>query len=230
MNSRVRLSWISGALLGAISLMAPNGYAAAGDSQKVLSQMDQGAAKFQSAQADFVWDSYTKVVDDHEKQSGTIYFDRTGGTTKMAAHVQQPAAKTVIYNGSKLYYYEPSIDQLTVFTAGANRSQYESFLTLGFGGSGTDLEKTWDVTDLGPETIDGIATEKLDLKGKQANVRNMFDHVTIWVDPTRAISVQQEFFYPSGDTRTAIYKSIQYNRKVPASAFEIPKAKNVVNK
>ena len=223
-------SYLAG-LMSLLFLFAPaTSQAANGDLDKVLAQMDQAAAKFQSAQADFVWDSYTKVVDEHEKQSGTIYFDHTAGATQMAAHIEQPGSKTVIYKGSKLYYYEPAIDQMTTFNAGANRSQYESFLTLGFGGSGKDLASNWNITDLGPETIGGIATVKLDLKGKQENVRAMFDHVTIWVDPTRAVSVQQQFFYPSGDNRTAVYTNIKYNSKVPDSAFAIPKAKNVVQK
>ena len=32
--------------------------------------MDVASAKFQNAQADFAWDNYTKVVDDHELQTG----------------------------------------------------------------------------------------------------------------------------------------------------------------
>src|SRR5580698_3870509 len=99
----------------------------AADLDKVLAEMDAASAKFRNAQADFVWDNYTKVVDDHEKQSGTIYFDRTGSQTQMAALIQQPDKKTVVYKGGKLYFYQPAIGQLTIFNAGQNQSQYESF-------------------------------------------------------------------------------------------------------
>src|SRR5437870_5331639 len=44
--------------------------------EKILTTMDQQAAAFHNAQADFVWDQYTKVVDDHDQQKGTIYFRR----------------------------------------------------------------------------------------------------------------------------------------------------------
>jgi len=216
-------------LLFSLTLFAPARSFAA-DLDKVLAQMDAASAKFRNAQADFVWDNYTKVVDDHEKQSGTIYFDRTGGQTQMAALIQQPEKKTVVYKGSKLYFYQPAIDQLTIFNIGQNQSQYESFLTLGFGGSGKDLATTWDIADLGPETIDGAATEKLDLKGKQENVRKMFDHVTIWVDPARAVTLRQQFFYTSGDMRTCFFTAIKQNGKLTQSAFEVPKAKSVIQK
>jgi outer membrane lipoprotein-sorting protein len=222
--------FVLSALFFAVTLLSvANGFAA--DLDKVLAQMDAASAKFQNAQADFVWDNYTKVVDDHEQQSGTIYFDRTGGQTQMAALVTQPDKKTVIYTGSKLYFYQPSLDQLTVFNTGANRAQYESFLTLGFGGSGKDLRAAWQINNLGPETIDGVATEKLDLTSQQAKDGAKIDHITIWVDPTRAVSLKQVFYYTSGDTRTSTFTHIEYNSKsLPKGVFETPKAKSVIQK
>ena len=202
----------------------------AADTDKVLAQMDAASAKFQNAQADFVWDNYTKVVDDHEQQTGTIYFERVGGQTQMAALVLLPTRKTVVYKEATLSYYDPSLDQLNVFAAGKNKAQYESFLTLGFGGSGKDLKAAWQITDLGPETIDGTGTEKLDLKSDQAQSANIV-HITVWIDPVRAVSLKQIFYYASGDTRTCTFTHIKYNaRSLPKGVFDVPKAKNVVNK
>jgi outer membrane lipoprotein-sorting protein len=191
------------------------------DLDKVLAQMDAASAKFQSAQADFEWDQYEKIVDDHDLQGGTIYFERKDATTQMAAHITKPDDKVVVYKGGELQFYQPKIDQITIFSAGVNRSQYESFLTLGFGGSGKDLAANWNITYQGSETIAGTQTAKLDLVPKQASVKSMFEHVTIWVDPARAISLRQQFFEPSGDVRTATYSNIKYNEKVPATAFTI---------
>ena len=202
----------------------------AADLDKVLAQMDAASAKFQNAQADFTWDNYTKVVDDHELQTGTIYFERVGGQTQMAALVQQPTKKTVVYKDATLSYYDPSLDQLNVFAAGKNKAQYESFLTLGFGGSGKDLKAAWQINDLGPETVDGVATEKLDLSSDQAKSANIV-HITVWVDPARAVSLKQIFYYTSGDTRTCTFTHIRYNeKKLPKGVFDVPKAKNVVQK
>ena len=116
------------------------------DLQKVISQLDAAAAKFVSAEADFTWDQLQSVVDEHDVQTGTIYYERRKGGTLVAAYLKQEngkdAPKTVIFDGSEANFYEPTIKQLTVIRAGANRSQWESFLTLGFGGSGSELRKT----------------------------------------------------------------------------------------
>ena len=195
------------------------------DVQKVLSQLNTAATKFVSAQADFDWDQFQSVVQDHDVQTGTIYFEHKKGVTRMAANLKQEngkdAPKTVVYDGGQVQYYEPTIKQLTLMQAGANQSQWESFLTLGFGGSGSLLEANWKVSLLGTETMNGVSVAKLDLVPLQQKVLDMFTHVTIWVDPTRSISYKQVFYQPSGDLRTAVYKNIRYNAPIPANTFII---------
>ncbi len=225
---KMNLSYWPGLVLLLMASLSATSYAA--DLDKVLAQMDAAAAKFQNAQADFLWDDYTKVVDDHEQQSGTIYFERVSGQTQMAALVQQPKKKTVVYKDGVLSYFDPSVDQLNVFNTGKNKAQIDSFLTLGFGGSGKDLKAAWQINDLGAETIDGVASEKLDLQSDQAKSQNIV-HITIWVDPARAVSLKQVFYYTSGNTRTSTFTRIRYNSKsLPKSVFDVPKAKNVVQK
>jgi outer membrane lipoprotein-sorting protein len=204
------------------------------DLQKVISQLNSAAAKFQSAQADFSWDQLVAVVQDHDVQTGTIYFERKKGLTEVLADLRQDngqdAPKKVLFDGSEAKFYEPAIKQLTRIQAGANRAQWESFLTLGFGGSGSDLQANWKVSLQGTEPMDGVTVAKLDLVPLQKNVADMFSHVTIWVDPARGVSYKQVFYQPSGDLRTATYKNIRYNSPIPADVFELklPKDVNVV--
>lgn len=209
----------------------PMTHAQSCDTAKVLAQMDAASAKFQSTQADFKWDVLQSVVNEHDIQSGTVYFERHGDSTSMAAYIKQPAEKTVFFNGSTLSLLQPDIKQETLFSAGSNRGQYESFLTLGFGGSGKDLQSNWTVSCQGMESVDGTQTAKLDLKPKQQSVANMFSHVTVWIDPARSLGLKQIFYEPSGDNRTATYTGVKYNTKIPADIFK-PKDKgfNIIRK
>lgn len=191
------------------------------DVQKIVQQMDAAAAKFQSATADLRWDNYERVVRETTTQTGIIYFRKKGNATDMGAVIQKPAKKVVAYTGGQLKLYEPNIDQLTLIDTSKNQSQVESFLTLGFGGSGTALEKQWTITSQGTETIDGVQTAKLDLVPKQESVKNTFTHAVIWVDPARGVSLKQQFFTPSGDQRINFYTNIKLNGKVDTKPFEI---------
>ena len=199
-----------------------------GDLQKVLAQLNAASTKFKSAQADFSWDAYQAVVQEHDIQSGVIYFERQNGATRMAGYFKPSGAevspKIVLYDGSQLEFYQPAIKQMQVFHAGANSGQYESFLTLGFGGSGSDLERTWNVALLGKETMSGVEVVKLDLKPKAQNIQSMFSHVTVWVDPVRGISLKQVFYQPSGDQRICTYTNIKYNQPVSETVFHIKTA------
>lgn len=198
--------------------------------EKILDQMDKTALAFRSTQTDFIWDQYQKVVDETDTQKGKVYFRRSGDETQMAADIEEPDKKYVLFSDSKVQIYQPRIDQITVYNAGKNRAEFESFLVLGFGGSGHDLLKSFDVKYLGTEKIDDVTAAKLDLTPKSQKVRNTFAHIVLWIDPARGVSVQQQLFEPSGDYRLAKYSSIELNQKVPDSVFKIkttPKTKTV---
>ncbi len=195
------------------------------DLDTVLRQMDQASTRFKSAEASFRWDLYERVVKETTTQNGTIYFLKNGSGLQMGAKISPPSAKFIEYKNGSLRLFDPGSDHLTLLSAGNNKAQYESFLTLGFGGSGTDLAKAWDITNLGTEPIsDGsktVATTKLNLVSKDVSVRNMFTHIIIWIDPARGISLKQEFFTPSEDTRTTFFTDIRYNRSVNTGPYSI---------
>ena len=203
----------------------------------VLKQMDTASKAFQRATADFQFDTYEKIVHDTTTQKGSIYFQRQGSSTDMGMIVIDPAAttkskiiKVIQYQAGTMQMFDTGVDQITVMHAGGNQSEVESFLTLGFGGSGTDLARTWNITDLGPETLTdnglSVKVEKLDLVGKTADSRKNFSHVTIWVDPTRAVSLKQIFYASNGNYRSATYTNIKVNGNVHKDQFAIKKDKN----
>ena len=189
--------------------------------ESVLSSMDKAAASFRSAQCDFVWDQYQKVVDDHDYQKGTMYFRRQGNDVQMAANITSPAKKYVLFTGDLVSVYQPSIDQVTEYRPGKNKADFESYLVLGFGGSGRDLEKSFDVKFAGMEQVQSVNAAKLELTPKAQKVRSMFQVITLWIDPARGVSVQQMFQEPSGDYRLAKYSNIHLNQKIPGDVFKL---------
>jgi hypothetical protein len=203
-----------------------------GSLDAVLKKMDTAAASFRNAQADFEWDSYQKVIDEiDEIQNGTIYFRRSGKDIEMMADVKtagsdpaklKPEPKYVLYSNGKISMYQPKPDQVTVYDLGKNRVDLESYVVLGFGGSGQDLVKAFDVTYAGPETVNKIVAAKLQLIPKSDKVRNTYNRILLWIDLDKGISVQQQFFSPQGDYRLTKYWSIQLNeKKIPDEVFKL---------
>ncbi len=189
--------------------------------EKVLNSMDRAATSMRTVQTDFVWDQYTAVIQEHDNQEGTMYFRRNGNNIEMAATITKPETKHILFANGLVQIYEPKIEQVTKYNAGKNRDAFESFLVLGFGGRGHDLEKSFDVKYGGAETVNGPAAQKLVLTPKSEKVRNMFQTITLWIDPARGISVQQKFESSSGDYRLATYKNIKINGKLPDDIFKL---------
>jgi outer membrane lipoprotein-sorting protein len=188
---------------------------------KVLAEMDTAAKNFRSTEASFVWEQYQKVINETESQKGKIYFRRQDGEIQMAADISEPDKKYILYSGGKVQVYQPKIDQVTEYNPGKNRSDLESFLVLGFGGSGHDLLKSYEVKYVGSETIGGIEVAKLELTPKSAKLRNNIAKILLWIDPARGVSVQQQFLEPGGDYRLAKYSDIRLNQKLPDNVFKL---------
>ena len=197
----------------------------------VLKKMDTAAAGFRTAQAEFEWDTYEKVIDEIDDiQKGTIYYRRAGKEIEMMADVKLAGSdpqklklepKFVLFSKGKVRMYQPKMDQITEFDLGKNRADLESYVVLGFGGSGQDLMKTFAVTYVGPETINGIATAKLKLVPKSDKVRNTYKEIILWIDLDKGISVQQQAFQPDGNYRLAKYPSIRLNEKISDEVFKL---------
>jgi outer membrane lipoprotein-sorting protein len=189
----------------------------------VKKQMNAASVKFQSAQADFTKEEFERIVQDTSSESGKIYFLRKGGAIQMGA---KSPTQTVEYKDGKARLYSPGTGLVKEYAVtGKNQVTAQTILTLGFGGSGDDLNSAWVVDDQGSEQIgDGkqmITVEKLDLVPKDADLKNNYPHVTIWVDPARDVALKQIFFEKSGNTNTATYKNIVVNKTVDTGAFAI---------
>lgn len=198
----------------------------------VLKKMDAVAASFRSAQAEFEWDSYEKVLDEvDDVETGAIYYRKNGNGVEMMAEVkkvgptlqeQKPEPKYVLFGKGKIQMFQPKVNQVTEFDLGKNHSDFESYVVLGFGGSGQDLKKAFDVTYIEPQTIALAGTAELQLVPKSEKVRNTYSKILLWIDLNKGVSVQQQFFQPQGDYRLTKYSDIQLNgKKIPEDVFKL---------
>jgi outer membrane lipoprotein-sorting protein len=225
-------------VLSGLSLVRAVAQASPDRLKTVLAQMDVGSTKFQSAQADLRQELFSKVVHDTEIQTGQVYFMRKGSSMQMGLRMLPPDAKPgdqpaqiVEFKDNKARVFNPGTNQVDESSAtGKNQQLAETFMTLGFGGSGSDLAKAWIISDQGPEQMnDGgktVDVEKIDLKPKDTGIANNFSHITIWVDTARDVSLKLVSFEASGgtstgDTRTVFYTNIRLNQKVDAGPFAI---------
>src|SRR5215472_16476112 len=199
--------------------------------ESVLQRMDAASANFRTAPAEFEWDNYQRVIDEIvDVQTGTIYYRRESKDIEMMANVKKagssasstkPEPKFVLFSEGKVRMYEPKIDRVTVYNLGKDKADLESYVVLGFGGSGQDLQKAFDVSYQGTEKIGDVNAAKLQLIPKSEGVKKYYNRMVLWIDPDKGVSVQQQFFTPQGDYRLCKYTGIKMNEKVSDEVFKL---------
>jgi outer membrane lipoprotein-sorting protein len=228
MHSRTKIMFV------ALSLVAfiPARVAAADDLKSVLDRLDKAAANFHSTSADVEFDTVeTDPVPDTDVQKGVVYYERKDSAVRMGVHLSQhngnPSAKEYTFIDGTFKLFEAGPNQVTTYS---KAGKFESYVILGMGASGKDLQAKWDITDLGAETVGGVKTEKLELVAKDADVKKTVTKVTIWVDPDRAVSLKQVFTLSSTSSYVAMYSNFKFNVSLPGDAFSFKTDKGTVQK
>ena len=197
----------------------------ADDLDSVLRKLDAAAANFHSTSADVRADSaMTDPIPETEVQTGSVYYERKGKTFQMAFHILQvdgrPVPKTYMFSGGEFKLWEGgALNQVTTLS---KASKYESYLMLGFGASGKELEEKCDVKYDGDDTVSGVKTAKLELVFKDPAIRKNIPKVIVWMDTSRGISLKQYWDEGQGQSRTVTYSNIKVNGALPGDAFTFP--------
>lgn len=194
--------------------------ATADDLNSVLAKLNEASTKFHSTSAEFVFDTeQIDPVPDTDIQKGIVYYERTGKSFQMTAHIREhnkrPTREGYAYAGGILRSFDGN--QMHVYQA----AKWESYLMLGFGASGTELTDKWNVKYLGAGMIDGKKVQQLELVAKDPEVRKTITKITIWVDAERGVSLQQRFDEGPSMYRVCKYSNIKVNQSLPSNAFDL---------
>lgn len=190
--------------------------------EQVLAGMDAAATRFLSVSADLEYTKVTVIVDDHSTEQGKIFFEKSKGKPRVMLAFQQPAEKYVLFNDGKVSIYRPKIAEVEEYALANNQGLLEQFLLLGFGTSGTELQKSYQVSVKGEEKLDGQTAIHLDLVPKNPSVSARLQRIELWLSPETWQPLQQKFLEPSKDFLVARYRNLVHNTKLAAKNFALP--------
>jgi outer membrane lipoprotein-sorting protein len=199
-----------------IALAAPQD-----DLKSVLDHLNVAAVNFHTMSADVEFDDLTTdPVYDKDVFKGVVYYDRKGNAFRMGVHFNQhnnkPSTKAYTFVGGIFKIKDSGSGQVSTYP---QAGKFESYILLGFGASGTELEAKWDIKQTGWETINGVKTAVLELVAKDPEVRKNLSKVTIWVDPDRAVSLKQVYTLSATSSKVCLISNFKLNLPLPADAF-----------
>lgn len=197
------------------------------DLASTIAGMDAAATKFTSVTGDIDYTKVTVLVNDFSTEKGKIFFDKSKGKLRVMLAFSQPAEKFVLFSDGKVQLYQPKIAEVQEFTLGKNQDMLEQFLLLGFGTSGTEMQKSYTAVYKGREKVDNEDAVRLDLTPKAQGVANKLTRIELWLSPTTWQPIQQKFYEPSKDYLIARYRNLQLNAKIPSKSLQLQLRGNV---
>ena len=218
-------TWMRVLLAGVMALaLAPPASARKGkhptDLTEILSDMNEASKRLKTVSANLEYTKVTVLVDDKSTESGQLLF-RRGKTTEIRIDIQKPERKILLFKKNKGEIYFPKINQIQEYDLAQKSDLVQQFLLLGFGTDANELKKTYNVTYVKEEDLEGDTTVLLQLVPRKENTAAQITKIQIWVNEESWLPAQQKFFQSGGDYLIAHYSGVKVNRVLPGSSFEL---------
>lgn len=178
----------------------------------ILSRMNAEAPKFTGVTANLKMTTFTKILDDHTDESGTMRMQKTKKDTRAVVDFSGGNdARILTFQNKTVRIYYPKLNEFTEVDTGKKGNLLNQFLLLGFGSSGTELSSNYDITSEGTDKLGSRATTRLLLIPKTAEVKEKISKVLVWIPEGASSPIQQQFFQPSGNYQLVEYSNIVLN-------------------
>lgn len=194
----------------------------------VLNRMDQAAAKFRSLTADVHHSDYTDVLSDISSEDGTFKILKRAKTgVVLLAEFTGNDARKVWMSGNTVKIYYPKANSVDIIDTRKFTKSADQLLLVGFGVPKAELQKMYDISLGGSETLGTAKTTRIDLKPKSTEAKKLFNVIQLWIPDGGGNPIQEKVL--SGKENKD-YKLFQFsNEKIrstsdpelPASDFEL---------
>lgn len=200
--------------------------------QSVMERMQKTSQTFQSFVADITTQKYTAILDLCDPpEKGTFYYQRDkDGSALIRWEIAEGGNRILTIRKDEAILYQPKIKSAQKYKLGKNRDKAE-YLALGIGQSPASLEKTFDITYLGSETVNGSDCSLIDLKPKDPETAAMFSSIIVWVKDTTGVSTKMKLIEPYEDYLIVEFSEEKLNEKIDAAVFKqkLPDSVDVLN-
>lgn len=187
----------------------------------ILARMDQAAGEFRSLSAQMKRVQFTAVLDESSEMDGVLRLRRAKGGTQGVIEFQQPEQRTVLIEGKTVRIYYPKANTVEIYDASKYSSNMDQILLLGFGTSSAELKKSYDFKDGGAQKIGGVATTRLELTPKSAELQKLITKIELWIPEGQSNPIRAKFSEPSKNYELVDYSDIKVNPPLPESAFAL---------
>jgi outer membrane lipoprotein-sorting protein len=204
-----------------IALSAPAWPKPAEDLGAVLDRIDRAGAAFRGMSAKLRRVSHTAAINEDNVDAGTVLLKRVHRRdVRMLIDLTDPDPKTVAFQGHTVEIYYPKMKTVDVYDVSKFKELLEQFFMLGFGTSRAELQASYNLRLVGPDTVAGQKTQLLELIPKSKEVLQHLLKLEMWV-AENGYPIQQKFYEKGKDYELAAYSDVKINPDLPESALNL---------
>jgi outer membrane lipoprotein-sorting protein len=196
--------------------------------RQALNKMDEVAKSFRAFTARFSQKKYTAVLDEFDTpETGEFYYKRPkNGMVLMRHEVRNPGERILTIRDDVATIYQPKLKQAQIYKLG-KRKELVEYLALGIGESSAELQKKFEISYQGSESISGASCFILVFKPKDSNVARHITSITIWLKKSNGLPLQYKILEPSNDYLLETFFQEKLNDEIPNSKFKQELSKEV---
>jgi outer membrane lipoprotein-sorting protein len=202
--------------------------AAAPVNPELLQRLDTAASRFQAMTAQVSYLTHTEVIDENTTETGDVVMKKVApGEVQGRIDFTAPNQRSVTFEKRSVQIYYPKIKTLQIYDLEKHGEQLDKFLMIGFGTSGSELARDYDMTLVGTETakaVPGVPAVHLQLIPKAGEARNYVKKLELWIaTPDRGdpYPLREKITEPSGDSRTMTYSALKINPPLPPDSLKL---------
>lgn len=208
-------------VLFAVAVCLP---AAQADSlSELFLRLDAAAPSFKGVSADLTKVSQIAVLNDTSSESGRLKLQKRKGTDVRAIidFTGEKDKRTLAFADRTLKIYSPNLSLVQKYDLGRSVKFLNQYLLLGFGTSGKDLQNSYDITLLPPDTVNGKTTTHLQLTPKDPGAREKLAGAELWFPTDAAYPIQQKFIEPNGNFTVITYSNVNLHPTFDSKGLEL---------
>jgi outer membrane lipoprotein-sorting protein len=205
------------------------------EAQELLGRMDKAAAGFKAMTAQVTHVTHTEVLNEDSTESGTVIMQKLpSGQVGGRVDIVSPDPHNLVFEKTQVHRYFPKIKTLEIYDLGEKGELLDKFMMIGFGTSGAELAKDYDVTVLGIESLKDQPGKFVHarLLPKSADVRQYVKSTELWIpEGNDPYPVREKILQPSGDYLIFTYNEMKINPPLRPDALQLklPSGVNTVH-
>ena len=189
--------------------------------KEVLARMDRSAGSFQAMTAKLSQLNHTEVINENETVNATVKLRRTKTGLTGRVDFTGTNQKIVSVEARKVRVYYPKSNLVELYDVGKYGNQLDQFLLLGFGTSGQELQKNYQVKLVGTETVGGKTTTHLELTPRSTQAKDIFKKADLWLAQDADHPVQEKIHKNDSDFTLITYSDVKLNPALSDKDLEL---------